>query len=257
MRFLIYAIFLLQISIETSNAEDRFINTDKSISTSKHLKNNKHIRIAAAKLESLVKENNEGIYQKIFQLAASEIDYEVTEIFVPFRRALLEFEYKKTDCTYSFTEVLESKLGKQNIISSYPLGAFSFYMFTNQNAVAITNMNDLESLKVGGINGQEQYYKKLIPKGLKVHLVQSDRQGLDMLELKRLDVFIAALPDINPYLDLVSFDKRFPIYESFDRITCHNTAKNRGFLNALSHQLEILKQNGSYKKIAGKLYIDF
>ena len=85
MRFFINAFFLLLISIETSIAEDGFINTDKSISTTKHLKTNKHIRIVAAKLESLVKKNNEGIYQKIFQLATSEIDYEVTEIFVPFR----------------------------------------------------------------------------------------------------------------------------------------------------------------------------
>lgn len=257
MKFYICVIILLQFSLEVSGFEDQPININSGLSNFKNLQTSNHIRIAAASLSHLVEKNNTGIYQQIFQRAVSETGFKVTELYSPFRRALAEFEHNQVDCTYSFTEVLENKLGKEAVIASYPLGAFSIYMFTKKNTEAIININDLKGLRVGGINGQEQYYIEQIPKEVKIQPLHSDKQGLDMLQLKRLDVFIAALPDISPYLGLVSFDERFPIYESYDRMTCHNTEKNRDFLSSLSLQLEKLKLNGVYKKIAGELYIDF
>lgn len=218
---------------------------------------NKSIVIAAASLTNLVEENGLGVYQKIMNLALSDTSYNITEKFLPFRRALIEFERNNVDCNYSSTELLQDKFGTDAIISSYPLGVFIFYVFTKQDTKAISNLNDLNNLRTGGINGQAQYYQNLLPKDAKLQLLNSDKQGMQMLNLNRLDAFIAALPDLTPYIEELSFDRDYPIYTSFDRITCHNNEKNKAFLNVLSSALSKLKTEGSYKKIAGEFYIDF
>jgi len=220
---------------------------------------NTEILIAAPSLSHLIEKDGSGVYQKLFRRAIQKTPYTAKETFYPFKRALLEFEHNKVDCTYSYTEVLEELLGKKAIITSYPLGAFIFHAFTRKNAPAIDNLSQLYNLTIGGINGQEQYYQSILSPELKydLKLINTDKQGIEMLKLKRLDVFLAALPDVNPFLHELSYNKDLVLYKSLDRITCHNTPKNQTFLKALSTQLQTMKEQGEYKAIAGDLYIDF
>jgi hypothetical protein len=253
--YLLFAILLMFISAFTmsgTHAEERDHHE-------KHRADKQIIKIAAASLSNLVEKDQTGIYQILFKHAMKTLPYRADEIYLPFRRALLEFEHKQVDCTYSSTEVLEAMLGKDAIISSYPLGSFYFHVFTLKDAPLINNLNQLETMHIGGINGQAHYYISLLPPTTQnnLKLLNSDSQGLEMLKLKRLDAYIGALPDLFPYLDTLSYDKEFILYQSFDRITCHNTAKNRAFLDLLSTQLEYMKNTGEYRRIAGDLYIDF
>lgn len=220
---------------------------------------NTEILIAAPSLSHLIERDGSGVYQKIFRRAIQKIPYTAKETFYPFRRALLEFEHNKVDCTYSYTEILEEVMGKSAIITSYPLGVFIFHAFTRKNASPINELSQLYNLTIGGINGQEQYYQSILSPELKydLKLINTDKQGIEMLKLKRLDVFLAALPDVNPFLHELSYTKELVLYKSFDRITCHNTPKNQAFLKALSIQLQSMKEQGEYKSIAGVLYIDF
>ena len=217
------------------------------------------ILIAAPSLSHLIEKDGSGVYQKILKRAIQNTAYTTNETYYPFRRALLEFEHQKVDCTYSFSEVLEEILGKTAIITSYPLGAFFFHIFTRKDVPAINYVSQLHKLTVGAINGQEHYYQAVLSPEqiMDLKLLNTDKQGVEMLKLKRLDAFIAALPEVNPFLDELSYDNELVLYKSFDRITCHNTSKNQAFLNALSAQLKRLKEEGTYKTLAGGLYIDF
>ena len=232
---------------------------DSQLSSADKLTDNNVITIAAARLSHLVEEDQSGIYQKIFKQASARTSFETREIFLPYRRALLEFEHEKVDCTYSFTEVLERSLGESAIIFSYPLGAFSFHIFTRNNSPVITKLSQLANLNIGAINGQEHYYLNSLPPTLhnKLKLLNTDKQGVDMLALKRLDAYVGALPDLIPYLASLSYDPEFVLYKSFDRITCHNNPKNQAFLNELTAALQAMKVAGDYQMIAGELYIDF
>lgn len=257
MKVYILSSVILTISLTASGFESINESTNVDEQFSQKSKSNKNIIIGAASLTNLVEKNGLGVYQQIMRLALQGTNYHVTEKFLPFRRALLEFEQNHVDCNYSSTELLQDKFGSDAIISSYPLGVFIFYIFTKQDTKAISNLNDLNNLRTGGINGQAQYYQDLLPKDAKLQLLNTDKQGMKMLNLNRLDAFIAALPDLTPYIGELSFDRNYPIYTSFDRITCHNTEKNKDFLNLLSSALSKLKTEGSYKKIAGEFYIDF
>jgi hypothetical protein len=236
-------------SSETSKPESTVTASDPAL----------QILIAAPKLSHLVEKDQTGIYQRLFRRALEGTPYSVRELFLPFRRALLEFEHHQVDCTYSFTEVIEEMLGEHAIISSFPLGAFSFHIFTRKNNPAISNLEQLKNLSIGAVNGQEHYYHSRLPPELnnQLKLLNTDKQGIEMLNLKRLDAYIGALPDMNPYVDSLTFDKTLVLYKSFDRITCHNTEKNQAFLNIISAQLEHLKNSGEYQRIAGDFYIDF
>lgn len=86
---------------------------------------------------------------------------------------------------------------------------------------------------------------------------KSDAQNVTMLEHQRFGAIIAAVPDIRPFMDKLSYDPQTPLLESYDRLTCHNTESNRLFLRNLSAEMKRLKQAGVYEQLAGNLYVEF
>jgi ABC-type amino acid transport substrate-binding protein len=250
--------FIVIFSASTQSA-DAVQEGSQSLNKAEDNHFSNELLIAAPSLSHLIEKDQSGIYQQIFRRATENMPYKITQTYYPYRRALLEFEHKKVDCTYSYTEILEQLLGESAVISSFPLGAFIFHAFTRKSTPPINEFKQLNNLTIGGINGQEHYYLSTLPPDITfdLKLINTDKQGIDMLKLKRLDAYISALPDVNPYLHELSYNKELVLYKSFDRITCHNTPRNRQFIAALSSQLQQLRETGEYKRIAGDFYIDF
>ena len=216
------------------------------------------IRIAVPDITSLLTENRDGVYQKILHRALDGLDVKVSEQFFPYKRAMLVFEQRGADCIYSFTEVLERRLGEDAVIASFPLGKFTYYLFTPQDADPVSSLSELEGESVGAVIGHETYLDRVL-EGHAVNVIwsKSDAQNLGMLEHQRFGAMIAAVPDIRPFLDKLSYDPQTPLLESYDRLTCHNTEANRQFLSHLSAEMKRLKQAGVYEQLAGTLYVEF
>ena len=216
------------------------------------------IRIAVPDITSLLTENRDGVYQKILHRALDGLDVNVSEQFFPYKRAMLVFEQHGADCIYSFTEVLERRLGEDAVIASFPLGKFTYYLFTPQDADPVSSLSELEGESVGAVIGHETYLDRVL-EGHAVNVIwsKSDAQNLGMLEHQRFGAMIAAVPDIRPFLDKLSYDPQTPLLESYDRLTCHNTEANRQFLSHLSAEMKRLKQAGVYEQLAGTLDVEF
>ena len=216
------------------------------------------VRIAVPDITSLLTENRDGVYQKIVYRALDSIDAKVSEQFYPYKRAMMVFEQRGADCIYSFTEVLERRLGEDAVIASFPLGKFSYYLFTPQDDDPVGTLSKLEGQTVGAVIGHETYLNGVL-KGHDVNVIwsKSDAQNLAMLEHQRFGAMIAAIPDVRPFLDQLSYDPDSPLLESYDRLTCHNTEANRQFLSDLSAEMKRLKKAGVYEQLAGKLYVEF
>ena len=216
------------------------------------------IRIAVPDITSLLTENRDGVYQKILHRALDGLDVNVSEQFFPYKRAMLVFEQHGADCIYSFTEVLERRLGEDAVIASFPLGKFTYYLFTPQDADPVSSLSELEGESVGAVIGHETYLDRVL-EGHAVNVIwsKSDAQNLGMLEHQRFGAMIAAVPDIRPFLDKLSYDPQTQLLESYDRLTCHNTEANRQFLSHLSAEMKRLKQAGVYEQLAGTLYVEF
>ncbi|WP_417532066.1 substrate-binding periplasmic protein [Marinobacter lipolyticus] len=190
--------------------------------------------------------------------AVANLDVELNATFYPIRRALLVFEQGEADCIYSSTEALEQNFSKDELISSYPLGKFSFFLFTLKNNAPIASVSALENKQVGVVSGQEHFLHPFLENHhLDVIWSRSDALNVSMLEYGRFEAIIGAIPDIRPYLDKLSYSPDHPLLNSFDRLICHNTERNQAFLSQLSRELKKLKHDGIYQDIAGPLYVEF
>jgi len=216
------------------------------------------IRIAVPNITSLLTEKRDGVYQKILYRALDRLDVTVSEQFYPYKRAMMEFEQRDADCIYSFTEVLERRLGEDAVIASFPLGKFTYYLFTPQDADPVSSLSELKGETLGAVIGHETYLDGIL-EGQEVNVIwsKSDAQNLGMLEHQRFGAMIAAVPDIRPFLDKLSYDPQTPLLESYDRLTCHNTEANRQFLDNLSAGMKRLKRAGVYEQLAANLYVEF
>lgn len=215
------------------------------------------VRIAVPSITNLLEEDQSGTYQRIFNKAIGQSDFSAKQLFFPYQRALNVFQEGNVDCIFSFTDVLEESLGKEKIIASFPLGAFAYFIFTAKGKPAITDVNALLDIHVGGVIGHENYYKSSLHEKTKLFMVNSDEQNLQMLKHGRIQAFVAAIPDILPYTDDLNYSHDHPLFYGYDRLTCFNNTENKRFLEALSEQLKKLKNEGVYQKISGKLYVDF
>lgn len=216
------------------------------------------VRIAVPDITSLLTENQDGVYQKILSRALDGLEVTVSEQFYPYKRAMMVFEQRGADCIYSFTEVLERRLGEDAVIASFPLGKFTYYLFTPPGNEPVSALSKLEGETVGAVIGHETYLDGVLEDhNVKVVWSKSDAQNLAMLEHQRFSAMIAAVPDVRPFLDKLSYDPASPLLESYDRLTCHNTQANRQFLSSLSAEMKRLKNDGVYEQLAGKLYVEF
>ena len=223
----------------------------------KRMNKDTKVTIAATHITNLVEENGSGIYQRIMTEALARSTFNVEQIFSPYKRAILLFENGDVDCIYSFSGVMAKKFGESNINYSFPLGAFAYYMFTPYGQAALTDPKQLESLRVGAVVGHDTYYKHRLNERIALEFVTNDRQNIKKLSLNRLDAMIGAIPDLLPYVAQFSFSPKHALVESYDRITCHKNHRTSLFLDSLSPSLKNLKNNGTYKAIAGSLYFDF
>ena len=215
------------------------------------------IRVAVPPLANLLEKDGTGIYQRLIEQALEPLDTEVEQVFYPYRRSLKAFEKRRVDCLFSLSTVLEKRFTEENIVQSYPLGKFVFYIFTPAGQPSINSLNELEDRVVGGIMGHEVYLQPVLGENRDLEQVRSEEQAVRMLQLGRLDALIAALPDIRPFLDQLNYSPEAPLLQSFDRLNCHNTARNRAFIRELSAELRKLKEQGVYQSEAGDFYVPF
>ncbi|SFM35596.1 substrate-binding periplasmic protein [Marinobacter zhejiangensis] len=215
------------------------------------------IRLAVPEITTLLDASGDGVYQQIFNKAMESLDYQVSQDFYPYKRALYQFKAGRADCIFSFTEVLRKTLGDGQIIASYPLGSFGYFLFSPAGQPPVSSNEELAGLRVGAVIGHEGYYAEALEYSGEVLQVHSDEQAIEMLRQGRIDVAIAALPDIQPYMDDLTYSAEFPLFLGYDRITCYDTPENRAFLDGLSAELMKLKADGTYQRLAGDHYMDF
>jgi len=105
--------------------------------------------------------------------------------------------------------------------------------------------------------GHEFYLDEVLDDHGELVWVRSEEQAVRMLERGRFEALIAAIPDIYPLLDGLRYAGDQPVLEGYDRVNCHDTPRNREFVESLSEQLKALKKEGVYQEIAGELYVPF
>jgi polar amino acid transport system substrate-binding protein len=217
------------------------------------------IEIIAPEISTLIEEDGSGIYQSLFSEAAKRSNITIIEHFYPQKRAIEAFLNKEHLYIYAYTDLAIEKLGTDNILSSYPLGIFKQYIFTEKDDEAFVSISQLKGLKVGGVLGDEfqPWYENFTKEGIALSLVRRNEQNITMLEMGRIDAFVSFLPDINEYTYKLSYSIDSPLLVSYDRITSYNTPEAKEVLQRISKTLIEMKHDGSMEKILGSFYLEY
>ncbi len=160
---------------------------------------------------------------------------------------------------YAYTDHAVEKLGKEQVVASFPIGIFKQYIFTIKGKSVFTSIYQLKGKTVGGVLGDDvqSWYPNFTKAGIHLELVESTEQNIKKLNLGRLHAIVSFLPDITEYVDQLSFDPGHPLLISYDRITCHNTQQGRQFIEKISSALQEMKNDGTMKKILGSFFLEY
>ncbi|MCP4107321.1 MAG: ABC transporter substrate-binding protein [Desulfobacteraceae bacterium] len=214
--------------------------------------------LIAPDLTGLVTEDGIGVYQMIMKEVSKRSGVKFTEKFYPPKRAFGAFLKDENRCIYSFTDDAAEILGKDKIISSIPIGVFKMYIFTKKGESALTSVSQLKGKKMAGVLGLGVYNEKLKIKeaGVKLMTTENNEEAFRVLQKGRVHAIMAFLPDMNPFVDELSYSPKNPLIVAYDRITCHNSETGKQFIDSISPTLKKMKETGVIKKILGSFYLE-
>ncbi len=215
--------------------------------------------LLAPGIVDLVEKGGSGKYQLVMREASKRANLEFTERYYPQKRALIMFFDKDCPCIYAYTDLAVEKLGKEQVVASFPIGIFKQYIFTKKGESVFTSIDQLKGKSVGGVLGDDlqHWYPNFTKVGIYLKLVNSTEQNVQKLQLGRIHAMVSFLPDITEYLAQLSFAPGHPLLISFDKITCHNTQEGRQFVEKISPALQEMKRDGTMKKILGIYYLEY
>lgn len=206
------------------------------------LANENDVSIVSPSIPFLLSEDDEtrGAYNIIIEQVDNKLKDDFSHFFMPPARAYLSFEQSNFDCIFpvNTTTIKQNK----GLIESAPLGVAKAYVYTLKAQPIIAVESQLVSLKLGVRRGFDYGGFNFSPSIQKVE-VGSIEQNIKLLELGRIDAFVAYEPDAigvienNPQVQ-VHRDENFSIYTHYDKIACYNSTKNKAFIANVNNALK-------------------
>lgn len=165
-------------------------------------------------------------FQRVSQMLAQQ-PLQLSALKLPSRRAYLMFSHGEVDCVLDFPENSVKGKDGDGYLQSPPLSQYPFYFFTLiESGEPLSSIEDAEGLVVG-IPRRHEFYLARFAENLKaIEIARSEEQLFRMLELRRIDAILAALPYMEPYREWLRFHKASPLTTATNHLICHNTETN-------------------------------
>ncbi len=205
-----------------------------TLSTGMSFAQNNIVTLVSPEIPHLLsaKEELQGPYnQKILQIKAFGVKA-FEHRFLPPTRAYMQFDNKNFDCVFPVNNsTLESN---RSLLTSEALGVATAYVYTLNINPVIKHNDSLKHIKIGVRRGFDYGGYEFDSSTRKV-VVESIEQNIQLLNLQRIDAFIAYEPDslaiIAKYPNIkVHRDDKFSIYVQKDRIACYDSVDNQQFI---------------------------
>ena len=212
-------------------------------------------RIITPEITGLISADGKGSYQRVLAEAARRAGVQYTAEFYPKARAVNLFLSGGYDGIFTYTQTARDKFGKEQIIASFPIGAYRGYVFTLAGSPPVKDFKSLNGKLIGGLLGFEGTYTAIAQAGAQFNLVNDDNQNIGMLKRGRLFAFLGFLPDLYSELSTLSFDPEHPFFEAYDRLTMMNTPGNRSFVEKMSTAISAMHKDGTIARLLGSAYL--
>ena len=216
---------------------------------------NAQTNIAVYNIKGLHNADHSGGYDRIL-LKAKQQGVDLKLVHTPIIRAKHLFNTRKIDCI-SPSDASADAFPFPSVQSS-PLNIAKAYIFTRSNDNVISSLNGLKGKQVGIRKGLE-FGGRLENQALNLEPVWDTEQNYKKLINKRIDAFIAYVPDIWGYFNSkelpgLTYDKSKPIVSYQESVACHDTPANHAFIKQLNFALQKLKEKGFIKQTLGIAY---
>jgi len=199
--------------------------------------------------------NGRGFGAEVANLIIQNGDFPDTRIkYLPFARAMHEFEIKKYGCLLGGDQDLMKKFTGIESISSDPILESKFVIYSNKEDKVAHLINDIKGYKVGYVlggslsaYGVEDIETTFIP-------IPNSENGFKMLEFGRINYFIHYFPEKIELVKDSVFDPSLSLVEYSDRFQCHNSSVHFDFLKKVNNSLQEIKDAGFYDEVFNRYY---
>jgi ABC-type amino acid transport substrate-binding protein len=222
-----FSILLLSALLNTALAQDKHKYT-----------------IGMSEIPNLLGESkaNQGPYNTIVTRLFGA-DNGINVQFIPPSRAEKLFAEKRLDCLFpAHTAAMENR---HELIQSTPINNNNAYVFTKQTYSSLENFDkQYISMRRGLTYGDVT--KRITARYWEVN---TDRQNIELLQLGRIDGFIAYLLDAQGTyqqlgLPMHYYNPELPVYSIPESLICYDTLANQKLINASNEKIsEMLKNN--------------
>lgn len=212
------------------------------------------LKFAAYKIPGLFEKDRTGTYDKIISHLSKILDKPIIYEVLPPGQLEYQFQRKKLDCVIPLDRRFWHMNG--NFINSEPLNIAKVYIFSRIGEGPYTRIDQIKDKKIGARIG--------IPYGpkadnLKLELAQTDDQNVQMLNAKRIDVFLAYFPDMllwkNTHTLSLPNHSITPLDIHNDAFLCKDTPETRKFLTSFNAAVVKIRQSGELKQMLGNVFV--
>lgn len=198
-----------------------------------------------------------GSYDKALARVASEAGLSLDYAVLAPGRVEDDFKQHKLDCVIPLDARFWSSAEK--VINSEPLNVAKIYVFSRAGDGPYTSVEQLKGKRVGARRGMP-YGPKYDGSGIKAELVNDDGQNVQKLNAKRIDAFLAYVPDMWQWASaskqpLPNHDEQQPFDIHKDAFLCRDTAATREFLKAFDAAVVKIRASGELQRILGSSYV--
>jgi ABC-type amino acid transport substrate-binding protein len=213
-------------------------------------------KIAALGISGLFAPDKSGDYDKVLAKVASsgvEVNYTV---FAP-ARANVEFSSGQYACLAPAIGLPESN---EKLVNSQPLNFVKMYLFSRPGEGPYTSLDQFRGKRLGARRGMG-YGRELKNSGVTLEFVNTDDQNVQKLAAKRIDAFLAYVPDMwlwasDKKQPLPNHDKEHPLNIHKDMLLCRDTPEVRAYLKLFDAAIVKMRASGELRKVLGLSYVE-
>lgn len=204
--------------------------------------------------ERWIEEDGTGFAIEIYRAVFEQIGIPVTGTYRPTKRAIKDYERKRSDCFLGGDEQSSLDYIGLSVIASEPIIKVQYVAYTLKNQTKIMSRDALEGKVIGIKRGVKADTFKLDGLNIQFSIVDTVTQNIAMLKSGRIDVFMSVYPDEKELINDLHFEPSLVLYTYTETLHCHQSPENKAFLDSFNKGLQSIKENGVYRDIYQKYY---
>lgn len=214
------------------------------------------VNLGAVGIPGLLTQDKSGTYDKILARVGVVRGKPINYIVLSPARAESGLRSGALDCIIPFDHRFFTSA--ETLLNSAALNTAKIYLFSRPGEGPYNNLEQLSG-KIVGIRRGMPYGPKLDEK-VKTEAVNNDDQNVAKLALRRIDAFLAYVPDMwlwakknNTALPNYSVDKPIDIHQ--DAFLCRDSVETRKFLQSFNKALGTMQKSGELRTLLGEFYV--